>query len=200
MRDEACRRLDNSRRADRSKQCARVERACDLVEAIGHFSEPANVRPDSSTAIAARNFGRRLVRACVVKRRTTAAFAAALEELAMHVNDAARTRLFVQAVDVLGAKEQAVSQRLLEFREGDVPRIRFRICSHAAPHRIEFPHERWIALPRSWRRNFLETIIAPDSAGAAKSRDSAFSADTRAGENEDAISRGDFDHGFSVTR
>ncbi len=50
----------------------------------------------------------------VGERRAGTGIAAALEEFSVHVEDALRTCEFVEVVNVLGAKEEAVLQRLLE--------------------------------------------------------------------------------------
>src|SRR5208337_667716 len=56
-----------------------------------------------------------------------------------------------------------------------------------APHRVEIPDQAWIAPPGKRGSDFFDSIIAPESAGIAKRRNTAFGADAGTGENKNAI-------------
>ena len=63
----------------------------------------------------------------------------------MHVEDVARARPLVQGVDVLGAKEKAVSDFLLELRQREVRRVRVDGARVLSPLRVEAPDEPRVA-------------------------------------------------------
>lgn len=104
--------FDGAGSTDGEKDSAVIESGKDFVEMKWGFAEPADVRADFSATRAPGNFCRGFVEVGVVERRTGAGIAAAFEELAMHVEDAAGTRLFVEIVDVLGAEKKAILEGL----------------------------------------------------------------------------------------
>src|SRR5574337_770480 len=99
-----------------------------------YFAEPADVRPDASAAGAARDLA--LVSLPVVEGRTVAGVAAALEQLAMHVRDALRARLFVKIVHILGAEEQPLTDFPLQPRQRAMARVGLLVGRRTPPHGI----------------------------------------------------------------
>ena len=102
-----------------------------------------------------------IVGARVRERRFLTRVAAALEELAVHVDDADRAGLFVEIIDILGAEVEAVAEAAFERSESEVAGIRFCGSGHAAAHGIKFPDELRIALPCGGRGDFFEAVFAP---------------------------------------
>ena len=98
------------------------------------------------TAFAPGHLGWRIVEIRAVKWSAAATVATALEKLSVHVGNFPRTRLLVKVVYVLGADEEAILQSVLNFREGEVRRVRFGRRSHTPPHRVELPHQPGIAM------------------------------------------------------
>ena len=139
----------------------------------------------SPAAVAAGNFGRRLIRARVLKRPTAAGIAAAFEKLSVHVDYFSGTCTFVQVIDILSAYEQTITKSLFEFGEGHVRGIRLGCCGHSSAHGIELPHELRIALPGVRRSYFLDTVVPPQTINSAESGNAAFGADAGAGQNEE---------------
>ena len=89
---------------------------------------------------------------------------------------------------------------MLKLRESCVSRIRVCDSGNAPPNGIEFPNETRVAFPCVRRCDFFETVVPPKPAFAAKRRDAALGADSRAGKNENAIRGGDVDHRLEVYR
>jgi len=106
--DEAGCRLDDAGCSYGDEHGRFTERLKNSIQMIRYLAEPADVRPNLPTAITARNVGRRIVGFRVFKRAPFAAIAPALKQLAMHMNRAPRTSLFVQAVHILRTEKQAV--------------------------------------------------------------------------------------------
>jgi len=102
--------LDGARGADGEENSALVERGEDFVEMEGSFAEPADVRPDLSSAGAARDFDRGFIKVGVVEGCTGTGVATALEEFAVHVEDAAGAGLLVEIVDILRAEKETILQ------------------------------------------------------------------------------------------
>ncbi len=80
--------LDHARSAHSHEHRAFVQSVEDAIQFKWFFTEPANVRANPPTALASGQLGWRIIGACVVKRWSAAPFAAALEEFAVHVDDA----------------------------------------------------------------------------------------------------------------
>ncbi len=170
----------------------RARKIC--VEVEGHFAEPADVRANPAAAFAAWNFGGRVVGAGVVKGRQAAGIATALEQLAVHVDDAGRAAPLVEIIDVLRAEKQAVLQIGFELGERAMAGIRFGGRSGAAAHGVELPHQSRVAAKGFGRPDFLDAVGPPQAARATERRNAAFGADARAGEDEDAVAGGNPEH------
>ncbi len=192
--DEAGGGFDDAGCPDGDEDGAEAERLIDFVHAEGDFAEPADVWANAAAAVAAGKLGGRIVGARVREGRFLARVAAALEKLAVHVDDADRSGLFVEIIDILRAEVEAVAEAAFERGESEMAGIRFCGSGHAAAHGIKFPNELRIALPGGWRGNFFEAIFPPEAALVAKGWDAAFGADAGAGENEDEILGREFDH------
>ncbi len=195
LSDKARRWLHNSRRAHSHQDRAFVQCFVDSIQLKRDFAEPANVRANPSAAVATRKLGWESIGVCVAERRSVAGVAAALEKLAVHVDDALRSCLLVQVVNILGADEKAVLQQVFKLGEGEVCRIRFDGRSHTPPHGIELPHQPGIAVPSFGRSDLFDPVVPPKSTHATESWDAAFGAHSCPGENEDAIGGGKCEHG-----
>ena len=114
----------------------------------------------------------------------------------MHVENAPRARLLVKIVDVLRADKKAVVESLFERCEGNMAEIWLGGGCDFAAHGVEIPDEAWITPPGLRGSNFFDSIITPESAGIAKSGNTAFGADAGTGKNKNAVCGrdGDFWH------
>jgi hypothetical protein len=195
MRNEARRWLHNARCADSHEDRAFVQRVEDAIQVERHFAEPTDVRANPSSALASGKLRWRIVGRRVVKWRSGASVAAALEKFAVHVDDANRPCLLVQIIHVLGAEEQTVFQPLLQLREGEVRRVGLCCCRDSTPHGIELPHQPGIATPRIRRGDFFDSVVAPETAHTPERRYPALGAYTSPSEDEDSISERDGEHG-----
>jgi len=101
--DKARRWLHDSRCAHSHEDGAFVECTEDAIQFERHFAEPADVRANPSAALAPGKLGWRIVGIGVMKRRSAATVAAALEKFPVHVDDVLRPRLLMKVVHVLGA-------------------------------------------------------------------------------------------------
>src|ERR1700757_668448 len=101
LSNKAGRWLDHSRCADSHEDRAFVQFAGDAIQLERHFAKPADVRSNATSAVAAEKLGWRIVGGGVVKWRAGASIAAAFKQFAVHVDDAYRSCLLVQVVDVL---------------------------------------------------------------------------------------------------
>jgi len=108
VRGETSCGFDHPRRAHGYEDRAFVECAEDSIQLERHFAKPADVRSNSTSAVAAGKLGWKIVGGRVVKWCSGASIAAALKQFAVHVDDAHRPCLLVQVVHVLGAEEQAI--------------------------------------------------------------------------------------------
>jgi hypothetical protein len=95
MRDEARGWFHHSRSPDSHEDRAFVQSAKDAIQFEGHFAEPADVRPNPTAALTSGMLGWWIVSARVAKWRSAACVAAALEKLAVHVDDAFRFGLLM---------------------------------------------------------------------------------------------------------
>jgi hypothetical protein len=125
------------------------------------------------------------VRGSVLERGQIAGIAAALHQLAVHVNDALRPSRLVQVVDVLRAEKEALPDRALERREGPVGGVWMADGRLGAPLRVEAPYDLGVRLPSVGRCNLFEPILLPEAPGVTKGADPALGADAGAGEDED---------------
>ena len=187
MGGKTCGGLDAAGGADSDEDGTLVECAKNLLEFKRSFAEPADVRADFASAGAAWNFAGRFVKRGVRERREGTGVATALEEFAVHVENAPRARPLVKIVDVLRAQKEPVVKNLLESSKGNVAGIWPGGGRHFAAHGVEIPNKMRIALPSMGRSDFLDPIIAPKSSGIAKSRNAAFGADARTSEDKNAI-------------
>jgi len=172
---------------DSDEDGAVIECLKDLLQLKRSLAEPADVRADFASAGAAWNLTGRFVERGVREGREATGVATALEKLAVHVEDAFRARLLVKIVDVLRAQKKPVVKNLLESSKGNVAGIWPGGGRHFAAHGVEIPNKMRIAPPSKGRSDFLDPIIAPESAGIAKSRNAAFGADARTSEDKNAI-------------
>jgi hypothetical protein len=80
--------LDHARRAYGHEDRAFAQCAEDAIQVERHFAEPADMRSNATSALAAENLGGWFVDVGVEERRSAARVAAALEEFGVHVDDA----------------------------------------------------------------------------------------------------------------
>src|SRR5208283_2669473 len=73
--------------------------------------------------------------------------------------------------------------------------IRLGCGSDLPAHGVELPHQPGISLPGVGRGYPFNAVVAPEAAHAAESRDAAFRAHSRPAEDEDAVGRGNGEHG-----
>ena len=136
MGDKARGWLDHARRAHSHEDGAFIEGMEDAIQLERHLAEPADVRANPTSAVAPGNLGWRIVGGRVVKWRSAAPVAAALEEFAVHVDDALRPCLLMKVVHVLRAEEQTIFQLLFKLSQREVCRIRLG-CRAATRRRME---------------------------------------------------------------
>lgn len=105
VRDEASGWLDHARGTYCQEHRAFIESTENPIQLERHFAEPTDVGANPAATFALRQLRRRFIRILVFKWRAATGVAATLEELAVHVNDALRSCLFVQVVYVLGAEK-----------------------------------------------------------------------------------------------
>jgi hypothetical protein len=111
------------------------------------------------------------------------------------MDDVSRTRLLVKVVHILGADEKAILQGVFKFCEGEVGWIWFGCRSNPSPHGIELPHEPGIAVPSFRRGDLLDPVTSPQATHTTESWNAAFRAQSCSGEDEDAVSGGNCEHG-----
>jgi hypothetical protein len=87
----------------------------DAIQLEWHFAKPTDVRANPASTLAPGKFGWRFVGVSVAERWSAASVTAALEEFAVHVDDALRPCLLVKVVHVLGTEKEAISQALLQL-------------------------------------------------------------------------------------
>jgi len=87
--------LDHARCTHSHEDGAFVYCAEDAIQFERHFAEPADVRANPSSALAAGKLRWRIVGIRVMKRCSAACVTAAFEKLAVHVDDANRPCLLV---------------------------------------------------------------------------------------------------------
>ena len=80
----------------------------------------------------------------------------------MHVNDAFRSRLLMQRIDILRTQEEPLRQAALQFRQSKVGRIRLDGFVPLSPLGIELPHQRRVRGKRLWSRHILDPVPAPN--------------------------------------
>jgi hypothetical protein len=191
VRDKTCRWLYNPRSSNREKDGAPFQCLENSVQLEGHLSEPANVRSNFSATIAAWEFFGRLVKLGIEKGWPVATVAPAFEKLAMHVHEVLRTRILVQSIHILGAKEQPVAKRFFKPRKREMAGIRASAFGGAAAHGVILPDEPRVAAPRLRRCHFFETVIPPQSVGISICGDAALGADTSSGEYKHSVAPAD---------
>jgi hypothetical protein len=114
----------------------------------------------------------------------------------MHVNDALRSGLLVQRIDILGAKKEPLRHGSLELRQGEVRRIGHNGLVPLSALCVELPHQRRIGRESFWGGDLFNAIPSPQSVRAAKRRKPTFGADPGAGEHEEMIFRRQRIHGW----
>ena len=102
--------------------------------------------------------------------------------------------MLVQIVNVLRAQEKAIGESPFELGQSKMSRVWFGFGSNTTAHRVELPYEPGIAMPRLRRSNFFYAVISPEPVASTESRNSALRADSRAGQNENALGRREFKH------
>lgn len=159
----------------------------DAIEVERGLAEPDDVRADAAAAEAAGGeIGRGLV-GVPIREGVAAELAAGLEEVAVHVVHTVGAGALVEIVDVLGTKEEAVSQGLLQVGEGEVGRVGLGGEGIAAAHGVEAPDEFGVGLPGLGGCDLLDAVAVPKAARAAKGCEAAFGGDAGAGEDEEAV-------------
>lgn len=176
VRDETGGRFHDTGRSHRGEKGAAIQLRKDAVQIVRYFPKPADVRTDSAPAFAARYLRRRLVPGVIGEWRSPAGVTAALEKLAVHVKNAARSGLFVQVVHVLRAEEQAVREFALQIGEREMRGIRLG-GGNTPAHGIEIPDQPRIASPGMRRSYLFDAIVSPKSTRPAKGWDSALGTD-----------------------
>jgi hypothetical protein len=111
----------------------------DAIQLERHLAEPTDVRANPTAAFAPGKAGWRIVSICVAEGCATARVAAALEEFAVHVDNALRPCLLVKIVHVLGAEEQTIFQLLFKLSQREVRRIGLGFRRDTPTHRVELP-------------------------------------------------------------
>src|SRR5450759_5858980 len=107
----------------------------------------------------------------------------------MHVYDALRAGLFMQGIDVLRTKKEALVQRALQFRQGAVTGIGSHCYRSLAPLGIKLPDKFGIGM-ESFRSGYLfHPMSAPQSIGATKCGKAAFGADPSTRQHEHPVLR-----------
>jgi hypothetical protein len=187
MRHEARGRLDHARRAHSHEHSAFVQSAEDAIQLERYFAKPADVWTNPAAALALGKLCRGIVGVCVAERQSAARVAAALEKLAVHVDDALRACLLVQIVYILGAEEEAISQTLLQLREREMRRVGLRSRSYSPTHGIELPDQPGVAVPRMGRSDLLDPVVPPETIDATERGYPALGAYACPCEDEEAI-------------
>src|SRR5215831_17728493 len=144
----------------------------------------ANHRP---TCPASRNFSLRSIGTYVIEWSRTTPFARAprLHDASMHVHDALRTSLFVQRINVLRTKKEAVAENALQFGESEMCRIRPYGLVPLPPLRVKLPHQRRVSRERFRSCNILYAVATPQAICAAESGQPAFRAHAGSCQNEE---------------
>jgi hypothetical protein len=182
--DEARRRIDIARRADRHEGVAGDERGFDGVHMVGHFAEPDDVGAQLARR-AATGAWRIVAEVAVPARRITARQAERAEQLAVHVDDLAGAAAFVQVVDILRDDHHGTGQRRLQLRQRDMRRVGRDGGERCAAQVIEALDIGGSARERLGRGDILDTAAFPQPFGAAEGGNTRFSRDSGAGEDDD---------------
>lgn len=190
MRDKAGGWLDHSRCTDSHEDRAFVQCAEDAIQLERHFAEPTDVWANPTAAFAPGKLDWRIVGVGVTKWRSAAPIATALEEFAVHMDDALRPCLLVKIVHILGAEEQTILQLLFKLSQREVRRIGLRRCRDTPTHRVELPDQPWIATPRMRRRDLLDPVVPPEAIHPTERWNPALGAYSCPGQNEEAVSGG----------
>src|SRR5262249_57875037 len=119
----------------------------------------------AAAEIAVRDAG---VRPLVGERRAVAVAAAAGVEVPVELDEPARARLAVEAVDVLRREQETVADPFLEPRQRQVPGVRRDAAGAVAALGVEPPHERRVATEALRGRDLLDAVSLPQPAGAAE--------------------------------
>ena len=98
----------------------------------------------------------------------------------MKLDDVARAGAGVKAVDVLRDDE-----RVAQFRDRFVCRIRLRAPHDFSPHLVPLPHELRVAGECLRRRKIFGSKVSPEATVAAKGGDPAVGGNPGAGEDDD---------------
>ena len=112
--------------------------------------------------------------------------AARAAQAAVDFQDARTPRRLVQPVDVLGDQGEAIAEALLQFREGEVPRVGSDGGDAGAAGIVELPDQIGVAGEPGGRGHVLDAVPLPQAVGGAEGGDARFGRNARAGEDRDA--------------
>lgn len=197
--DEVGGRVDRARGADDQHQGGFGDLCVDAIHFQRNLTKEDDVRAQASSAGAAGYFGKALVDAAVGDGRAAAlTLAAGHVKRAVHVDEALRAGLFMQVVDILGTKEEAVADLGFELGQGDVRGVRLSLLSGGAALGIELPDRPGIALPGFGGADLFDAMTGPEAVFCAEGGQAALRADARAGEDKDAIFRCDGNGGHLI--
>jgi hypothetical protein len=108
----------------------------------------------------------------------------------MHMDDALRSTLLMQRIDILRAQEEPVRQAALQFRQREVGWVRLDRFVPLSPFRIELPHQSRIGGKRLGCRDIFDPVATPNTVYPTKSGQAALGANSRAGQHEQVILAG----------
>ncbi len=100
---------------------------------------------------------------CVVGEGLVAAFAAGLEELAVHVVEILGAGAFVEVVYVLCAEVEAVWHLVFELGEREVGCVGLGRFGVSAALGVEVPDEGWVGLPGFRGGYLLHAVAVPEA-------------------------------------
>ena len=103
----------------------------------------------------------------------------------MHVDHVARSRAFVQIVDVLRHQQHIADKFALQPGQRAMCGVRFHTCQRRAPRIVEAQHQVRIARERFGRSDVLHPVPLPQATGGAERIDPAFGRHPRPGQDHD---------------
>ena len=140
--DKACGRMHCAGGAHDNEDGAAIDLSRDARHFERNFAEPDNVRAQTGTAAAARDFGHGIVTFTILYyARAAVRFATRLEKLSVHVDHVAGAAAFMQIIHILGAEKQAAADFLLQLSERIVGRVGMAGEAFYSALRIELPDE-----------------------------------------------------------
>ncbi len=183
--DEAGGRIDLARRADGDEEVAPAERGQDAVHLVGHLAEPDDVGPQRAGGAgrAGRKAGERPLPAVA----GIAGGAPGREQLAVHVEQAARPAPLVEIIDVLGDDEQLARPVPVEPAERAMGGVGRHFGEAGAARIVEGLDEGGVAAEGLGRCHILDPVAFPQPVGPAEGGDPRFGGNARPGEDDDAL-------------